>query len=281
MGIQVRGRVHAGVGKRMMGKAVMNMGSVEYVNDLFSLKGHVGVVTGASRGIGLGIAKVLTDAGAKVYNLDVVSRSSEEEISGEMTDVQVNLMDREETKQVIETIAEKEGGLDFLVNNAGITYKCRAEEFPADRYQRIQTLNLETVFELCKMCYPYLKQSQHIGRIVSISSMGAHMGFSGVVPYCMTKSGVTGLTRGLAEEWKNDNILVNSVAPGWVLTRMNEEMFRENPDRKEAALRKMMLDRFAAPSDIGRMILFLLGKASSYCTGQDFAVDGGALAHGF
>ena len=115
MGIQVQGRVHAGVGKRMMGKAVMNMGSVEYVNDLFSLKGHVGVVTGASRGIGLGIAKVLTDAGAKVYNLDVVSRSSEEEISGEMTDVQVNLMDREETKQVIETIAEKEGGLDFLV----------------------------------------------------------------------------------------------------------------------------------------------------------------------
>ena len=97
----------------------------------------------------------------------------------------------------------------------------------------------------------------------------------------MTKSGVTGLTRGLAEEWKNDNILVNSVAPGWVLSRMNEEMFRENPDRKEAALRKMMLDRFAAPSDIGRMILFLLGKASSYCTGQDFAVDGGALAHGF
>ena len=154
MGIQVQGRVHAGVGKRMMGKAVMNMGSVEYVNDLFSLKGHVGVVTGASRGIGLGIAKVLTDAGAKVYNLDVVSRSSEEEISGEMTDVQVNLMDREETKQVIETIAEKEGGLDFLVNNAGITYKCRPKNFPLTGTKEYRTLTWKPYLNCVRCVIP-------------------------------------------------------------------------------------------------------------------------------
>lgn len=253
----------------------------DYVNKLFGLEGHAGIITGASRGIGLGIAKVLTDAGAKVYNLDVTARSTEEEIAGEMEDIQVNLMDREETRRAVDAVIAKEGKLDFLVNNAGMTFKCRAEEFPMERYQRIQNLNLETAFELCRLCYPYLKKSVYVGRIVNISSMGSYMGFCGVVPYCMTKSGIMGLTRGLAEEWKNDNILVNSVAPGWVLTKMNEEMFEKNPDRKAAALNKMMLNRFATPEDIGRMILFLLGGASVYCTGQDFTVDGGAVSHGF
>lgn len=257
------------------------MNSKEYVNELFNLEGHVGIITGASRGLGMGIAKVLTEAGAKIYNLDVMPRGEDEEIAGEMIDIQVDLMDREASGKTIEEIARKEGHMDFLINNAGITFKCRAEEFPMDRYKRIQDLNLETIFELCRMCYPYLKESIYTGRIISISSMAAYMGFTGVVPYCITKSGVIGLTRGLAEEWKNDNILVNSVAPGWVLTKMNEDMFEENPDRKEAALNKPMLTRFACQAEIGYMILFLLSKASAYLTGQDFAVDGGALTHGF
>jgi NAD(P)-dependent dehydrogenase (short-subunit alcohol dehydrogenase family) len=111
--------------------------------------------------------------------------------------------------------------------------------------------------------------------------MAAHMGFTGVVPYCITKSGVLGLTRGLAVEWAKDNILVNSVAPGWFLTKMNEEMFQKDPARKEAASKMFVLDRFGIPEDIGYMMLFLLSRASTYLTGQDFAVDGGALAYGF
>lgn len=257
------------------------MDSKAYVNDLFSLEGHVGIVTGASRGIGMGIAKVLTDAGATIYNLDLQERSRDEEIAGRMIDIKVNLTDRQETEKIVRQIAEKEGQLDFLINNAGMTYKCLAQDFPMEKYRQIQKLNLETMFELCQMCYPYLKESKYTGRILNISSMGAHMGFNGVVPYCITKSGVLGLTRGLAEEWKKDHILVNSVAPGWCLTKMNEEMFRENPDRKEAALKKMMLDRFAYPQEIGFMMLFLLSQAAAYLTGQDFAVDGGALSHGF
>lgn len=257
------------------------MNSKEYVNSLFNLEGHVGIVTGASRGLGMGVAKVLTDAGATVYNLDIIERSNEEEITGNMIDIQVDLMNREAVKKVIDSIAEKEKQLDFLINNAGITFKCRAEEFPTDRYRKIQDLNLETLFELCKMCYPYLKKSRYTGRILNISSMAAHMGFTGVVPYCMTKSGVLGLTRGLAEEWKDDNILVNSVAPGWFLTKLNEDMFEKNPDRKAAALRKPILNKFGYPVEIGYMMLFLLSQASTYLTGQDFAVDGGALSHGF
>jgi len=98
------------------------MNSSDYVNDLFSLERHVGIITGASRGLGMGIAKVLTEAGAKIYNLDIMPRGKDEEIAGKMVDIQVDLMDREALKKTVEEIAEKEGCIDFLINNAGITY---------------------------------------------------------------------------------------------------------------------------------------------------------------
>ena len=254
----------------------------EYVSGLFELTGHVGIITGASRGLGLGQAKVLTDAGATVYNLDLMPHSDEEEIAeGRMIDITCDVTDYKKVEEIVKEIAEKEGHLDFLINNAGITFKCRAEEFPEDRLDKILEINLKTPYMLSRICYPYLKESEYIGRIITISSMAAYMGFSGVLPYDMTKSGVLGLTRGLAEEWRNDNILVNSVAPGWFLTKLNEGMFEKNPDRKAAALSKPMLPKFGQPVEIGYMMLFLLSGASTYLTGRDFPVDGGATSHGF
>ena len=258
------------------------MTSREYVAGLFDLTGHVGIITGASRGLGLGQAKVLTDAGATVYNLDLAPHSDEEAIrKGHMTDIVCDVTEYEQVQKAVEEIAAKEGHLDFLINNAGITFKCRAEEFPEERLDKIMEINRKTPLMIAKICYPYLKESEYIGRIVSISSMAAYMGFTGVLPYDMTKAGILGLTRGLAEEWKNDNILVNSVAPGWFLTKLNEDMFEQNPDRKAAALSKPMLPRFGRPVEIGYMMLFLLSGASTYLTGHDFTVDGGATSHGF
>ena len=253
-----------------------------YLDGLFSLKGHVGIITGASKGIGLGIAEVLVQAGAKVYNF---SRNQHQnngfDFKNNLIDLKVDIQDENAVKAALNEVIAAERQLDFLINNAGISFKKRAEEFPDEEYAKIQKTDLESVFKLCKACFPYLKQSKYVGRIISITSMSAYMGFNGVVPYCMTKSGVTGLTRGLAEEWRNDNILVNSVAPGWFLTHLNKDMFDKNPDRKAAALSKPILPRFGVPQDIGKMMLFLLSQASTYITGHDFPVDGGALAHGF
>ena len=169
--------------------------------------------------------------------------------------------------------------MDFLVNNAGITKKCRAEDFPAEDFAHILQVNIHSVFRLCQLCYPYLKNSRHKGRIVSISSMAAHLGFTEVVPYCTSKAAVCGMTRGLAVEWANDNLCVNSIAPGWFPSEMSKQVM--TPERKAAILGRMPVHAFGDTRDLGEMTKFLLSDGAKYITGQDFAVDGGALAYGF
>lgn len=258
------------------------MNAASYVSSLFDLTGHTGIITGASRGIGAGTAEVLARAGAHVYNY---SRSKMEEsvegAEGKVLDLPGDVCDTDAFQKALEEVISREGQLDFLINNAGISGKYPAEEFPEERLDRILETDLKAPFLLSRMAYPYLKKSAYTGRIINIASMAAYMGFSGVMPYNMAKSGILGLTRGLAEEWKEDNVLVNAVSPGWIQTRLNEGFFRENPDRKAAALSKPMLKRFGESREIGYMILFLLSGASLYITGQDFAVDGGARSHGF
>lgn len=257
------------------------MNANEYVNSLFNLEGHVGVITGATRGIGMAIAKVLTDSGAKVYNFSRRPRSDEMEISGDMVDVVIDVTDQEAVKNAVRSIIEKEGHLDFLVNNAGMQVQQRAEDFDPVKFQQLEELNLNAVFNNSVICYPYLKESKYIGRIINISSMAGHMGFCQIVPYCMAKHGVIGLTKGFAEEWRHDNIRVNSIAPGWFMTELTRKQYAADPERGKRALNKIMLDEYGRTIDVGMMALFLVSEASVYLTGQDFAVDGGALAHGY
>ena len=244
------------------------------------LTGRRGIVTGGSSGLGYAICNVLAEAGATVY---AVSRTGQVKeglapthpgvihVAGDVTD---------ETRmaELVREIAGQ-GGLDFLVNDAGITKKCRAEDFPIEDFRHILEVNVTAMFRLCQLAYPYLTKSPHKGRIVNISSMAAHLGFSLVVPYCVSKSAVCGLTRGLSVEWANDNITVNSVAPGWFPSEMSKQVM--TPERKAAILARMPVHAFGDPKDIGETIRFLLSDGASYITGQDFAVDGGALAYGF
>lgn len=245
-----------------------------------TLAGHTGIVTGGSSGIGYAIAEVLAQAGASVY---VISRTGgvKEGVAPStpgVTHIKGDVTDRAAMAELIGEIAA-EAGLDFLVNNAGVTKKCRAERFPMEDFSRIMEINVTSVFQLCQLCYPWLKKSPYKGRIVNISSMAAHLGFSEVVPYCASKAAVCGLTRGLAVEWANDNLCVNSVAPGWFPSEMSRQVM--TPERKAAILGRMPVHTFGDPKDLGKMVQFLLGDGAGYITGQDLAVDGGALAFGY
>lgn len=246
------------------------------------LKGRAGIVTGASSGIGYAIAETLAGAGATVY---VISRTGtvKEDMAPSHPHVihkKGDVTDYAAMKEMIARIAADHGDtLDFLVNNAGATAKKRAEDFDDKDFDRILEVNVKSVFKLSTLCYPYLKASAHKGRIVNISSMSAHLGFSEVVPYCTSKAAVCGMTRGLAVEWAEDNICVNSIAPGWFASKMLTDVM--DPVRKEKILSRMPVHQFGDTRDLGALALFLIGDHGSYITGQDYAMDGGALAYGY
>lgn len=244
------------------------------------LHGRVGIVTGGSSGIGFAIANALADRGARVYS---VSRSGGPKTglpagADGVVHVQADATDYSGIAALFEKIADS-GPLDFLVNNAGRTMKARAEEFPAEEFSAILELNVTSPFRLSQLAFPYLTRSVHKGRIITISSMAAHLGFSEVVPYSVSKAAVLGLTRGLAVEWAQDNICVNSIAPGWFPSEMSKQVMTQ--ERTTAILARMPIHAFGNTKDIGAMAAFLIGDAATYITGQDFAVDGGALAYGF
>lgn len=247
-----------------------------------ALTGKAGIVTGGSSGIGFQVANVLAEQGATVY---VISRTGKpKEGVGESAPGVVHLKgdvgDRPAMEAMVADLAAQHGGaLDFLINNAGVSYKCRAEQFPMDQFDNILNVNVKYVFEMSVVCYPYLKKSAGKGRIINITSMSAHLGFSEVVPYCTSKGAVLAMTRGLAVEWAQDNICVNSIAPGWFRSKMTAQVV--DAAREQKILNRMPLHAYGDTRDLGAMAAFLVGDGASYITGQDFAVDGGALAYGY
>lgn len=247
---------------------------------MIDLKGMRGIVTGASSGIGLAIAEVLAGCGAQVYCISRTGKPKDAScnVPEGVHHLAGDISDYNQMKGLIETLAA-EGGLDFLVNNAGITIKRRAEEITPEEFEQVQQVNVCAPFNLSKICFPYLSVSPFKGRIVNISSMAAHLGFSQVVPYSASKSGIVGLTRGLAVEWAQNNITVNSVAPGWFPTEMTKQVMDEQ--RKRLILNRMPMHAFGDAKDLGNMTAFLLSEHAKYITGSDYNVDGGALAYGF
>lgn len=251
----------------------------ETLEKLFSLEGKRGVVTGGSSGLGKSISLMLAKAGAHVF---VFSRTGYFKDAGARKPVnishcKVDVTQRQACQRTIDDIGK--GGIDFLVNNAGISERMHSSKVTPETWRKIQSVNVDAVYALCQMAYPYLKRASSAGRIVNVASMAAHLGFSEVVPYCASKSAVAGITRGLSVEWAPDNILVNSVSPGWFPSEMHKRLI--DYEREKKILERMPLHRYGEPDELASMVLFLVSPAATYITGQDFAVDGGALAFGY
>lgn len=248
------------------------------IHRLFSLKGTAGIVTGGSSGLGLAMAQTLVAAGARIHAL---SRTGKPKHGGRTLGLihhQVDITNTVALANVVQHIG-RGSGIDFVVNNAGITVRAPFARSRQEDWKAIQELNVSAAACLSRLAYPWLKKSRHPGRVLFITSMAAHLGFAEVVPYCASKAAVLGLMRGLSVEWARDGILVNSVAPGWFASAMTKQVLDRNRTKKVIA--RMPLHRFGEPAELTAAVVFLLSPAASYITGHDLAVDGGALAFGF
>ena len=248
---------------------------------MFSLKGKAAIVTGANTGLGQGIAVALAEAGA---NLVLVGRSSPEETvelvrnaGSEVHVVMADLGSLEPVESIVEETKEVFGGVDVLVNNAGIIKRNDAIDFTVEDWDSVMNINLRTLFFLSQRAARAMIAAGKGGKIINIASMLSYQGGVRVPSYTASKSGVLGLTRLLANEWARHGINVNAIAPGYFVTN-NTDALRADEKRNTEILGRIPAGRWGQPSDLAGAAVFLASGASDYVHGTTLAVDGGWLA---
>jgi 3-oxoacyl-[acyl-carrier protein] reductase len=243
------------------------------------LTGQIAVVTGGCRGIGKSIVKRFIDDGAMVYALDYVIPANDEKMfedeayNSKVKCLQVDVTNEESVTSAFETVVRDAGRLDILVNNAGITRDNLLLRMTAAEWDAVLSTNLKGAF-LCVKAVARQMMSQRSGRIINIGSVVGIMGNAGQSNYSASKAGLIGFTKSIAKEFASRNILVNLIAPGYVITAMTEKL---TEDQRKQFLDVIPLKRGATPEDIANAAAFLAGKDSSYITGQVLNVDGGMI----
>jgi 2-dehydro-3-deoxy-D-gluconate 5-dehydrogenase len=226
--------------------------------DLFRLDGHTAIVTGASRGLGAGMADALEQAGARV-----VRTSSAD----------TDLRDRD----AVASLLDRAGDADILVNNAGIIRRNDLVDYSDEDWDEVLEVNLRSVFALSRDFARRLLARKAPGRIINIASMLSYQGGIRVVAYTAAKSAILGLTRALSNELAPHGINVNAIAPGYMATD-NTQPLRDDPVRSRDILARIPAGRWGTPADLGGAVVFLASPASEYVHATTLTVDGGWLA---
>lgn len=248
-------------------------------NELFSLAGEVALVTGASRGIGAGIARALGLAGATVLGTAttepgaaaITGRFLADGISGRGL-----VLDASSAASVAaaqKDIDSREGGITILVNNAGITRDNLLLRMKDEEWDTVIATNLSSVFLTSKAFVRGMLKQRH-GRIINISSVIGAMGNAGQANYAAAKAGMVGFSKSLAREVGSRGITVNVVAPGFIQTDMTDAMPEEQRARLAA---QIPLQRLGTVEDVAGIVLFLASRAGAYVTGETIHVNGGLL----
>ena len=243
-----------------------------------SLNNNVIIVTGGSRGIGEAIVRTLCGLGARVYATFNSNEERAQKISAELkTEGQqiefskVDVADEAGVKEFVDGIVNREGKVDGLVNNAGITRDGLMVRMSTQDWTDVLHTNLSGTFFFCRAAARPM-MSERKGRIVNIGSIVGLAGNAGQVNYSASKAGIVGLTKSLARELASRNVLVNCIAPGYVESDMTGKL---NEDQKQSYTNSIPLRRIAEAEEIAKVVAFLLSDGASYITGQVINVDGG------
>jgi 3-oxoacyl-[acyl-carrier protein] reductase len=250
-----------------------------------SLEGRVAVVTGGSRGIGRATVQRLAELGASVvvnYSRDEQAAAKivrEVEASGvKALAVRADVSLLEEAERLVRATLEAFGRLDILVCNAGIWEGAPIEEISEELWDRVLDINLKGTWAICRAAVPSMKQRQS-GRIVIVSSTAGQRGEANVSNYAASKGGQISFTKSLATELASHGITVNSVAPGWVDTEMNRDVFADESFRQSIE-KTIPLGRIASADDIAHAIVFLCTDWARHITGEVLNVNGGSVLCG-
>jgi gluconate 5-dehydrogenase len=249
----------------------------------FDLSGQVAIVTGAGRGIGYAIAEALGAFGCRVAvaELDPAScAAAADRLTEQGVDalpVPTDITDSEQLRALFDRVQQTWGRLDVLVNNAGVSARIAAEDYPDDNYHRMVALNQTAVFfAMREAATRWIARGQG-GRIINLASFAGVVADPMSVPYAMTKGAVVQLTRTAAVEWASHGILVNAIGPGYIRTEMTAHTL-DSPEAGAVIRAKTALGRPGAPADIAHAAVYLASRASSYATGAILMVDGGWTA---
>lgn len=226
------------------------------------------VVTGGSKGIGAAICEYLASNGANVYSL---SRSIPEEKLSRVNYKKCDVSNFEEVQNTITDLHKEAGRIDVLVNNAGVTKDNLLMRMSESDWDTVLDINLKSVFNTSKAC-SRIMMSQRYGKIINIGSIVGTTGNAGQSNYSASKAGLVGFTKSLAKELASRNILVNLIAPGYVITEMTGKLTEE---QLKAFLDNIPLRRGAQGEEIAKVVAFFASDDSNYITGQILHVDGG------
>jgi len=246
----------------------------------FDLAGRVAVVTGGNGGIGLGMARGLAAAGAKVVVAGrnaAKSAAAAKEIGGEA--IQVDVKSEVSLKALIAETVKRHGRLDVLVNNAGINIRKQPQEYTLAEYHEVMNTNLTSAFACSQLAYPEMKKAG-AGKIINIGSMMSIFGASFTTPYAASKGGIVQMTRAMACAWAKDNIQVNAVLPGWIDTELTQNARKQVEGLHDRVLSRTPAGRWGDPGDFAGIAVFLASPASDFLTGTAIPVDGGYSVQG-
>lgn len=245
------------------------------------LTGKVALVTGGTKGLGYGMALGLAQAGADIV---VVSRTAAdcEKVADEIKALgrdalaaPTDVTNPDAVQKLIDDSVEKFGKIDILVNNAGSAITKKAEDLTLEDWDRVINIDLRAAFIVAQAVGKEMIK-QKSGKIINIASIFGMVGDKQVLPYLAAKGGVVQMTKGLALEWSRYNINVNAIAPGYVITPMNEKDLMEEKIYKHVT-GKIPMRRLGQIEDIAGSVVFLASEAANYITGTTLAVDGGWL----
>jgi len=237
-------------------------------------EGKRAVITGAARGIGLAISRLLVDGGAAVALVDVDGEALEraaDGLGGTCAAHRLDVSDAGAVKETVAAVCREWGGVDYLVNNAGITRDGLMMRMKPGDWDLVMRVNLDSVFHFSQAVLKPMMKAR-FGRIVSISSVVGQMGNPGQANYAASKAGIIGFSRSLAREVASRGITVNVVAPGFIDTVMTAGLSEEV---RADLLARVPLGRLGTVDDIARPVAFLLGSDAAYITGQVLGVNGG------